>query len=214
MKKRFICLANSYKEGGRCMAGIELDDHLKPVIEFGKPKWIRPVCDTEHGQIPDKLAEPFKLLDIVEMEVLEEVPEDHQTENVTFDEKTIRTIGIFEKEKLEVLCENKKFIFENAGKAVSQNFIENLEYSLMLISCNTFEVIRKSYDDRHGRPQRRLEFKYNGNVYDFPITDPVFLYRHKNNSEVLKSNNQIIFCVSLGIEWENWYYKLVAGIIF
>ncbi len=214
MATRFICLANSYKEGGRCMAGIELDANNNPVIEFGRPKWIRPVCDTEHGQIPDKLAEPFKLLDIVEMEVVEEVPEDHQTENVTFKEDSIKIVGTFDKNKLETLCDNKKFIFGNSGKALSQDFIENMEHSLMLLKLNQFDVFKKSYDDRHGRPQRRLEFQFNDHPYDFPITDPVFLYRHKNNPDLLKNINQIYVCVSLGIEWEGWYYKLVAGVVY
>ena len=82
------------------------------------------------------------------------------------------------------------------------------------IQINQFDVIRKTYDDRAGRPQLRMQFTYNGNSYDFPITDPAFIYKYKNNPEVLKDISQLYLCISLGIEWENWYYKLVAGIIF
>ena len=39
MLTKFVCLANSFKEGGRCMAGIELDSESNPVFEKGKPKW-------------------------------------------------------------------------------------------------------------------------------------------------------------------------------
>jgi len=41
MLTRFVCLANSFKEGGRCLAGIVLDNNNKPVIENALPKWIR-----------------------------------------------------------------------------------------------------------------------------------------------------------------------------
>jgi hypothetical protein len=40
MPTRFVCLANSFKEGGRCLAGIELDNNNNPIIENGHPKWI------------------------------------------------------------------------------------------------------------------------------------------------------------------------------
>jgi hypothetical protein len=35
MPARFVCLANSFKEGGRCLAGIELDNNNNPKIENG-----------------------------------------------------------------------------------------------------------------------------------------------------------------------------------
>ena len=60
MPTKFICLANSFKEGGRCIAGIELDANNIPVIIDNRPKWIRPVCNTEHGEVPINIAEPFK----------------------------------------------------------------------------------------------------------------------------------------------------------
>ena len=196
------------------MAGIELGLTNNPVFDFNRPKWIRPVCNTEHGQIPDKIAEPFKLLDIIELDVLEEVGDDYQSENVTFKETTIKTVNAFDKESLKYLCDDKKLVFGGKGKAVSQELIEIMEYSLTLINVNQFDVIRKTYDDRAGRPQLRMQFTYNGNSYDFPITDPAFIYKYKNNPEVLKDISQLYLCISLGIEWENWYYKLVAGIIF
>ena len=39
MPTRFVCLANSFKEGGRCFAGIELDANNKPLLVNGHPKW-------------------------------------------------------------------------------------------------------------------------------------------------------------------------------
>ena len=48
MDKHFICLANSYKRGGRCIAGIIVTikpngQWVKETTQNGSPKWIRPI---------------------------------------------------------------------------------------------------------------------------------------------------------------------------
>lgn len=59
MDKHFICLANSYKRGGRCVAGVEVtidrEEQWKVVKnEDGSPKWIRPIdSNTEYGEVPE-----------------------------------------------------------------------------------------------------------------------------------------------------------------
>jgi hypothetical protein len=58
-----------------------------------------------------------------------------------------------------------------------------------------------------------LAFAHNVNSYDFPITDPVFLQRYQNNHNLLTNVNQLYLSLSLGVVWNDWYYKLVAGII-
>jgi hypothetical protein len=84
MPTRIICLANSFKEGGRCLAGIDLDNNNQPVYENGRPKWIRPVCNTPHGEIPNHWVQLFQLLNIVEFEATESKAEGYQSENVAF----------------------------------------------------------------------------------------------------------------------------------
>jgi hypothetical protein len=214
MSIKFICLANSFKEGGRCLAGIELDANNIPVLIDGKPKWIRPVCNSEHGEVPNDIAAPFQILNIIEIQVTGKRPENHQSENVFFDEKTIRVIGNFKRSELAPLCDNRNLIFGNRGKAVSHDSIVTLNHSLMLADVHQFEVTQKVYHDRPDRPQTRLVFTYNTNRYDFPVTDPVFLHRYHINPDLLEDITQIYLCLSLGVAWEDWYYKLVAGIIF
>ena len=214
MPTKFICLANSFKEGGRCLAGIELDANNNPVLVNGRPKWIRPICNTAHGEVPNHIAQPFQILDIIQINITENKPENHQSENVAFNENTIRVIGNFNRSQLSPLCDNRNLIFGNRGKAVSQDSIGGLNHSLMLVDVNQFEVTQKVYDDRRERPQTRLVFTYNTNRYDFPVTDPVFLHRYQTNPDLLEGVNQVYLSLSLGVIWEDWYYKLVAGIIF
>ena len=210
-KTKFICLANSYKVSGRCLAGIELDANNNPLIVYGKPKWIRPVCNTSHGEVPNHIATPFQILNIIELDITGNRPEGYQSENVIFNENSIKTTGNFDRNLLANLCDNENLIFGSKDKAVSHVSIENLDHSLMLVSVNQFELTQRVYDDR---PKTRLVFTYNDNKYDFPVTDHAFLDRHQNNPDLLKGINKIYLCLSLGVELKGWYYKLIAGIIF
>lgn len=214
MPTKFICLANSFKEGGRCLAGIELDANNNPVLVDGRPKWIRPVCNTPHGEVQNHIAEPFQILDIIQLDVTGNQPQGYQSENVTFNETTIRTVGNYNRNELANLCDNRNLIFANRGKAVSQEAITNLNHSLLLVRTNQFEVIEKTYEDTPNKKQQRLVFSYNAKQYDFPITDPVFLHRYQSNPDFMEPYNESFISVSLGVVWKDWYYKLVAGIIF
>lgn len=214
MPTHFICLANSLKEGGRCIAGIILDKDNHPVLIDGRPKWIRPVCNTEHGEIPIHIAIPFDLMDIIEVDILEPQPVGYQSENVSFNQNTIQKIGTFNLVELANLCDHRPAIFGNRGKAVSHESIGDLNHSLVLIHVNHFNVFTKTQSDRPGKPQTRISFDYNGANYDLPITDPIFRDHFALNKNILSGIPQVYLCVSLGIMWEGWYYKLVAGIIY
>lgn len=214
MLTRFVCLANSYKKGGRCLAGVALDNNNNPAIESGHPKWIRPVCDTPHGEIPHKSVLYLSILDIIEIDVTG-CPEQkrYQSENVLFRENSINVIGRFDSGKLNLLCDNRNLIFESRGKAVSEETIGKLAYSLKLIKVHQFEVTEKPHNDKPNKQQIRLLFSYHENQYDFPVTDPVFLYQYQSNPDFMKQFNKAFLTVSLGIAWQNWHYKLVAGVI-
>ena len=73
MDKIFICLANSFKYGGRCIAGIEInvtaDNHWQIIHNAdGSPHWIRPIAkDTDYGEIPEGEAIYIKLLSVVKL---------------------------------------------------------------------------------------------------------------------------------------------------
>src|SRR4051812_11697548 len=82
--KRIICLANSYKIGGRCIAGRE-------VLENGKyGGWIRPISARASAEVnckeyryEDKTTP--KALDIINVPLLKASPHGHQTENHIID---------------------------------------------------------------------------------------------------------------------------------
>lgn len=210
---RIICLANSFKEGGRCLAGIQVDENNLPVLENNRPKWIRPICNTEHGQVPNHLCQHISIRDIVEFDNAVVNGDGYQSENTTFNERSLNVIGTYQN-NLNNLCDNehKPIIFGNRGAAVPQDTIDRINYSLMLIRLDEFEINEREYEDRE-YPQVRMVFRYNGNRYDLPITDPTFLHRYGNNPEILEEIDNIYLSLSLGVEWQEWYYKLVAAVI-
>ena len=213
MPTSFICLANSFKEGGRCLAGIEVDKNDNPIIIAGRPKWIRPICNTLHGEVPTEIAHPFHIMDVLELEITGRPAPSFQSENILFNADSLKIVRNYTS-SLRPFCEERNLVFGGRGKAISKDYISNLSYSLLFITVTVFEVSQRTYADRKDRPQTRLLFTYNDNQYDFPVTDPVFLYKYQQNADILENVDRVFLTLSVGVEHENWFHKLVAGIIY
>ena len=82
----------------------------------------------------------------------------------------------------------------------------------MLIRVDNFTINERSYEDNPDK-QIRMIFLYNGNSYDLPITDPVFLRKYERDSGSIPTDQETFLSLSLAVEWSSWYYKLIAGII-
>jgi len=213
MRTTFICLANSKKENGRCIAGIELKNG-EPLLSDGKLKWLRPVCKTTHGEVPLDLVSHIKLLDIVEIEILNKVPDGFQSENLLFDAKSITVIGTFSINRINQLYNNSvKFIFGNKGTAVPESEIDFIFNSLMIVQVNKYEIVEKSSAYYTNKQQIRIKFSYNQNQYDFPITDLAFCNQYKLNNNIF-IKTPIYLTLSLAVNHNGWHSKLVAGIIY
>lgn len=212
---KIVCLSNSFREGGRCLGGVELDQDDNPVSHRNRPKWIRPVCNTEHHEVPTHLVSHINLLDIIEFDFNENVGSNHQTESVSFGKNSIKKIGRYEKSKLNLICENNTLqnIFGNRGKAIPEEAISYLTYSLLMICVEEFEVNKKTYEEKK-YPQIRLAFRFKNILYDLPITDPFFLHQYQSNNNILDNFDKLYLSLSLAAPYKEWYYKLVAGILF
>jgi len=211
MLTRFVCLANSFKEGGRCLAGIVLDNNNKPVIENALPKWIRPVSNTPHGVVPVELVTEVEVPDIIEIEITDPIPDGYQSENVLFNFDSIKIVGKLPHADLIHFCEDAKMIFENTRKAIHETKIGFLTYSLIFICVDKFEVTESK---KFGKLKRRLVFAYNGHAYDLPITDPLFLYHYQTDSTFLKNADKLFLTLSMSVPFSDGFcYKLVACIL-
>ena len=145
MLTTLICLANSKKYGERCIAGIEVEKNgskLKMVYrKDGSPKWIRPVTDDVHGQVPAKLVQDVKVGDLLEIDTVYPVPDDFQTENVLFKPRSLQKIAHvkFREQTLNKLAINDPILFINTSHRIPVDDLGNIRHSLTFIYAADFE---------------------------------------------------------------------------
>lgn len=221
MDKTFICLANSYKHGNRCLAGIEID--LYPQRNSysvkrdanGNPIWFRPVHRTaEAGAIPNSEAQSIVVLDIVKACLVEPCPDGAQTENYYYSrlEKLSRVSR--NTKNLDGFIDNShSVLFGNRGAAVPPDRFVNLDYSVLLIKSSQVEFYMKDRAEWNKEPQPRGKVMHNGTEYDLPVTDPIFRQVIQNDIEKANSYADYYITLSLGVEHDEWHSKLIACVI-
>lgn len=217
MDKYFICLANSYKRGGRCIAGVEVvpkgnagwmlvhnDDDI--------PRWIRPIARTIYGEIPNFVGETIKILSIVKLTNVVPCQEKAHSENVYYSrmEQCNDVISQDSSVVNQLIDTKHQSLFHNRGRAVSAEMLAVINYSLMLIQPDKASAY---IDENREKSKNRMKFTYYGVVYDFPITDPSFIECLKKNPDKFANINDVYLTLSLGLEYEGWHHKLVAGVI-
>ena len=217
MDKYFVCLANSYKRGGRCLAGIEIAYSQEGQWEIvrnkdGSPHWIRPIANTPFGEIPIHVANNIKLLSVVKLTGVEACPECIHSENVHYSQIEVFPLSYSsEQNVLNLFVDNvHQSVFGNRGKAVSADMVPGLNYSLMLIHAENVQVYE---DNNREKSRNRIKFNYFGAEYDLPITDPTFLDEFRTETESRAIIPNVFLTLSLGLEFEGWHHKLVAGVI-
>ena len=217
MEKYFICLANSYKHGGRCIAGIEVvpqSDGSLGIVRHddGRPRWIRPVSMSANGEIPNHLAESFKIFSLVKLTDVESCPDNAHTEDVHCTRMEICPFELSPtKDFLNQLIDTQhQAVFYFRGKSIPTTIIDRLDYSLMLIHPDNACAY---CDEGRENSKYRMKFTYNGSNYDFPITDPVFLEQFKKSPDSYADLDGVYLVLSLGIAFEGFHYKLVATVL-
>jgi len=164
---QLICLANSWRPGGRCIAGID--------PQTGR--WIRPVPQ-EGNAIPDARCTlgdtALSLLDVfdVELDPLKETPK-YQRENCVLKNWSWRVCGRVPAASLEPFIDDSAPLFHNTQDRVVTAVLERIAArdwkSLQLVRPRNLRYER----DAH-KPQRwRARFRDKaGNEYALMLTDP------------------------------------------
>ena len=217
MDKYFVCLANSYKRGGRCLAGIEVvishDDHWKIVKNpDGSPRWIRPIDQTtEYGEVLEGEARFIPLLTVVKLSGVIPCPHEAHSEDVNYG--YMMPIGMIRNSRkiLELFLDNQHSeIFYTTDLAISPEIYAQGNYSLMLIHP---ERILFQEDPTKNRARYRLLFSYHEANYDFSITDPTFYELITKQPELVTSLSDVYLTLSIGLVYEGRHHKLIAGLI-
>lgn len=212
---QIICLANSWKNKERCIAGINPDTS----------KWIRPVSKLDDGRVPSSSRlidgqEPI-LLDILEIPLSDTGPNfDFESENLLILPGEWRRVGRVRPEDILRYCEHEQYILHNKGKAVTLSFIQGLPMhrrrTLQLVRTREF-VLQSEKDDKGNLKWRGSLVATNGaELVNARITDPIFV--KKLNNKYLPGNDCLV-TVSLGMPQqqrnaeEKFCSKLIAGVI-
>ncbi len=220
MKTRFVCMANSDKTGGRCVAGLRMDGR----------GWIRPVSDFPGGTLyPQHYIlsnrSEAALLDILEVEFIEHQPELYQPENWLVSDRQWKLINKLEQEEakdfLKKYIETAPYLFGNDGDRVYESDLKSNPVVSSLTLVQPEEIKWDITTNTYNRRQTRASFNVGVIRYSLSITDPVWKQRlshldfglHNKKDAVMKPNEDIFFTISLGGAFRGACYKLVAGVI-
>jgi hypothetical protein len=216
-----VCLANSRKRSGRCLAG-------KVASGEERGRWIRPVSDRPDQEIclqercyPDK-SEP-QLLDLIEIPLQTPRPNAHQTENWLIQpHRTWRRAGRTNWKELLALEDHPHTLWKNHSSThhglndrVSLADRERLNSSLYLLHLWRLKLWVFTPGAPYGKPGKRVQadFRYQGTAYRMWVTDPVIESGYSVRSDGEYAIAQCFITVSLSEPLLGYCYKLVAAVI-
>jgi len=218
--KTIVCFANSRKTGGRCVAGKEWRDGIPG-------EWVRPIsqrtshemsigeCRYESGKVPG-------LLDIVDIEFDCHQPSSHQRENHRIDPGYYwQKQGRLSWPDLHQWVDDPGTLWTTGESSYSgHNNRISLERadgtSLYLIAVESIRLMvgRKAPEYPDSKRAVRCGFHYQNLYYLMDVTDPVIERNYLAKSDNDYVINDPVLCISLGDEYQGYYYKLVAAIMF
>ena len=219
--KRIVCLANSRKMAGRCVAGKEISEGNQP------GNWIRPVSNRESESISETErcyadGNDPELLDIIEVPFLGPKPKGYQQENWLLNaSRQWRHVGRLSWDDLPQLADPVSPLWTNGFNSrdgendqVPVDIAAGHDTSLRLVRVDDLTVIVSDPSRPSANfPILRGRFSHCNETYCFRITDPV----SENGSINLPYGEYPVgrryLTVSLGEPFEGNAYKLIAAII-
>lgn len=219
--KRIVCLANSRKLQGRCIAGRELVD--------GEPlDWIRPVSDREHEEVSEYErqyedgSDPI-LLDVIDVPLVEARPKGYQQENWLLEPTEywvkVGTIGWQDLEPLSdttgPLWLSGRHTYNGLNDEIPLEQAQAIRSSLKLIHVHGVELYVFRTGGAFGNPKRRVQarFRFSGADYWLWVTDPAIEKEYLARGEGSYRLSQCYLTISLAEPYNGNCYKLVAALI-
>lgn len=215
-QKQIVCLANSRKYSGYCVAG-------KTVSDNGIGEWIRPVSDTENGELSinsiilDNGKIP-RLLDIITVSLAEYASHSYQTENYAMGNQYWSRAGELPVSDLPGLCDDVGTLWLNGyhsqhgvnDRIPEEITNETVSSSLVFIKPDNAHI---SVREESHKKKIRAKFHFKGIAYCLVVTDPVTEGRYYGEKTGEYPLDNVFFTVSLGEPYNEYCYKLVAGVI-
>lgn len=226
IEKRILCLANSKKHAGRCVAG-------RAVTANGAGPWIRPVSARPGEEVSENErqyedgSDP-RLLDVINVPLIHARPHACQTENWLLDPgyywTRVRRVGWGELlqfvESPSTLWVNGHHTYHGENDEIPQEEADALPGSLCLIHVDHVDLHAFAPQEAFGNPKRRVQarFAHEGVSYALWVTDPVVERQYLARPNGYYGLGECCLTISLGEPFEkangqSYRYKLVAAII-
>ena len=219
--KRIVCLANSRKLGGRCIAGKEVKNS-----EFGD--WIRPVSSRLFEEVSEKERhyengnEP-DLLDIIDIPLLKHQPHDYQKENWLLDPNSKWSkVDKAEVDDLWNLVDSDATLWSNESSTqqgfydrITEDNCKAIDSSLCFICIDNLKLIVYMTVGLFGNKKRRVQglFQYDQTEYKLWVTDPKCEQIYLAKSDGVYELGKCFLTISLGNLHDEFAYKLIAAVI-
>jgi len=219
-KKTILCLANSRKISGRCIAGKEIKGK-----SFGD--WIRPVSAREKGEISEderryQNGQTAQLLDIVSIPCVSAQPHSCQSENYLIDEHQYwekvgqarwSDLGKALDKVPGILWINYSSSHNGVNDEIPLEQANGLKNSLLFVKPDHLVLSVASEGFQTVKLKVRAQFQFNGVQYKLVVTDPVIEQAYIARKAGTYPVDEAYICVSISEPIGGNCYKLVASVI-
>jgi len=217
--KEIICLANSRKYSGRCVAGKEFSGN-----RVGE--WVRPVSNRETGELSLKETcyrngDSPALLDVMAVPLTTPDPHSYQTENYIVDTGQWIRKHQFPLSDLSRLCDPVDSLWINGyqsnnglnDRMPEETVKERIRSSLLFIRPGEVSIVVEEGPNLLKRVRSRFTFV--GAEYWLSVTDPVIENRYfpKDVGQYPINKTNLYLTISIGEPYDGYCYKLVAAVI-
>ena len=220
--KRIVCLANSRKLNGRCVAG-------KEILSDGRiGGWVRPVSNRPNEEVSaserhyEDGTDPA-VLDVLDLPLIRAHPKNYQQENWLLDPnrnwKKVESLGWGNLRQLIDPLDSLWLNGFSSANGLNDRFpIENsgsVQSSLRLIAVPKLELFVTTSKDFRGNLRQRVQGRllYGGTDYWLRVTDPEYELNYSGMPDGQYSLGNCLLTISLGEPFEGFAYKLIAAII-
>ena len=219
--KRLVCLANSRKLHGRCVAGREWDG-------AAAGRWIRPVSARDGGEVSEyerqyRDGSDPQVLDVIDIPVLESRPKDYQTENWLLDPKCYwEKAGRLSPSDLPAVTDpiaplwvDGHHTYNGLNDKIPIEVASSVTASLRLLHVDRLRLLVCTPGEAFGNNKRRVQgqFQHARQQYALWVTDPGFERTYLARPNGTYDISACYLTVSLGEPYGDACYKLIAAII-
>ena len=221
VNKRIVCLANSRKLNGRCIAGLTLTGR-------GRGSWIRPVSDRQNEEVSEyerqyQDGSDPQVLDIIDVPLIAPKPGPHQPENWLLDPAIYwDRVDRYPPGRLDRLVDGPGALWLNGSHTYSgqndQIPIEQAaeaESSLKFVHVDDLTLKVFAPGEAFGNTKRRVQarFRWSDHAYWLWVTDPTVERSYLAGPDGEYGIGRRFVTVSLGEPYKGFCYKFVAAII-